>query len=156
MAGFYFDLVKKKGDDVLVGERRGRRLSNSTVIILLGVDLEKIMQVLYCHFLIYKNKPHAKNVFCMYCKISLSIAFFFPSHSLYVAFLMHILEFGSSLFPHLSLSSWCRNYLMCFNFPVAFFGKDWFLSYFRWSIDFLLLQTLSESFLSQVSGIKII
>lgn len=56
VAGFYFDLVKKKGDDVLVGERRGRRLSNSTVIILLGVDLEKIMQVLYCHFLIYKKQ----------------------------------------------------------------------------------------------------
>lgn len=155
VAGSYFDLVKRKGDEILVGGRRGRRLNYSKIIILLGIDLEKIMPVLYCNFLIYKKTPHTKStLFCIYCKISISVVLCFSSYSLCVAFYMHVLEFVSSLYLHLSLSSWWRDYLTCFNFTVTFFGKDQFISY--WSIYFLLLQTLSGSFLLQVTRTEII
>lgn len=100
MASLCFDLVKRKVDETFVCGRRGRRLSNSKMIILLGVDLEKIMQVLYSNFLIYKKKPCTKStLFCIYCKIALAIVLCFSSYSFYVAFRMHLPEFVSSLVP---------------------------------------------------------
>lgn len=63
-----------------------------------------------------------KILYSAYNVKSHSIVLCFSNNSLYVAFHMHVLEFVSSL----SLSSWWRNYLTCFNLPVTFFGKGLF------------------------------
>lgn len=126
MASLCFDLVKRKVDETFVCGRRGRRLSNSKMIILLGVDLEKIMQVLYSNFLIYKKKPCTKStLFCIYCKIALAIVLCFSNYSFYVAFCMHLPEFVSSLVPFFMAGE------LPDMFQLSFCGKDWFISYFR-------------------------
>lgn len=132
VAGLYLDSVERKGDEVYVGGRRERRLNGSKILILAGVDLEKIMQVIYYNFLIYTKKPRTKSaLFSICCVISLFWKLVF------VTLHMHVLGFCSSLFLHLSHSSWWRNNLLCLNFPVTFLGKDCFISNSNWS--FLLL-----------------
>lgn len=100
VAGLYFDLVKRKGDGILLGGRRRRRLSNSKIIILLGVDLLKIM----CFILIslFIKRSSMLKVLYSACTVkSHSIVLCFSSYSLYAAFRIHVLGFVSSL----SLSS---------------------------------------------------
>lgn len=101
VAGLYLDLVERKGDEVYVGGRREGRLNGSKILILAGVDLEKIMQVIYYNFLIYIKKPRTKSaLFSICCVISLFRKLVF------VTLHMHVLGFCSSLFLHLSHSSW--------------------------------------------------
>lgn len=100
VAGLYLDLVERKGDEVYVGGRRERRLNSSKIIILAGVDLEKIMQVIYYNFLIYTKKTCTKStLFSICCIISLSIVLFVFKASLfhfsYVCARIHLISVPS-------------------------------------------------------------